>query len=144
MQAWRAFLGAHAAVMRALEDDLPEDGLPLSWYDVLVQLEAAGVPLRMQELADRLVLSRSGVTRLIDRMEAAGLVERQPCPTDRRGTFAALTDAGGRRLREESPGHLEGIQRHFARHLTEDEARALSSALGRIGSALQREDSSGM
>lgn len=115
LSAWRAFLRAHATVMRALERELiAEQGLALTDYDVLVQLAtAADRRLRMSELADALLLSRSGVTRLVDRMVAEGLVERVTCETDRRGQWASLTRAGHARLRAATPIHLRGVTEHF-------------------------------
>jgi DNA-binding MarR family transcriptional regulator len=132
--AWRAFLEAHARVTMKLERELQaEQALPLAWYDVLVQLEEApGNRLRMTELAGAVLLSKSGLTRLIDRMLAAGLVDRSLDPDDRRGVFVSLRDAGLERLREAAPTHMRGIQEHFARHLGEAEARTLAAALGRI------------
>jgi DNA-binding MarR family transcriptional regulator len=103
--AWTALLRAHARVTRRLERELQaEHGLALADYDVLAQLEAADARrLRMSELADRLVLSRSGVTRLVDRLEAGGLVARVSCESDRRGQWAILTEAGRGRLTRASP-----------------------------------------
>src|SRR5215510_8622109 len=101
LAVWREFLEAHAQVVGALEAELDaERDLPLAWYDVLVALsEAPEHRLRMQDLADRVLFSRSGLTRLVDRMVAAGYVERVRCDDDRRGTFAALTTAGTACLR---------------------------------------------
>jgi DNA-binding MarR family transcriptional regulator len=132
--AWRAFLEAHARVTARLERELrDEQGLPLTWYDVLVQLhEADGHQLRMQELADAVLLSKSGLTRLVDRMERAGLVRRAACPSDRRGTFAELTAEGLRTLRRTAPTHLRGVGEHFSQHLDETEAEVLAQALRRI------------
>ena len=85
LQAWRLFLEAHAALTRTLESELMEERqLPLTWYDVLVQLEEAGGSLRMHELADRLLLSRSATTRFVERLESRELIERRACPEDRR------------------------------------------------------------
>ncbi len=93
-------------------------------YDVLVQLvEADGGRLRMQDLADRVVFSRSGLTRLVDRMVSEGLVTRERCDDDRRGTFASITAAGRARLRQASGVHLRGVAEHFARHLSPARAR---------------------
>src|SRR6266536_1565517 len=96
LAVWRMFLRAHASIAGQLERDLvAEHGLPLAWYDVLLQLaEAAGQQLRMTDLADQVLLSRSGLTRLVDRLVAEGLVERAACPEDARGTFCVLTPAG--------------------------------------------------
>jgi DNA-binding MarR family transcriptional regulator len=118
--AWRSFLRAHAQITRALEAELiTEHDLPLPSYDVLLQLaEAPGRRLRMTELADRVLLSRSGLTRLIDRLEREGLVARAACPNDARGTHAVLTDAGFGRLRAAAPTHLRGVAEHVTGRLT--------------------------
>lgn len=136
LRAWAAFLRTHARVMRALERELQdEQHMALTDYDVLVQL--AGVEphrLRMSELADRLLLSRSGVTRLIDRLEAYGLVERVTCDDDRRGQWASLTDAGYERLRRASPTHLRGVAEHFLDRLSDEEIASLERMLARLES----------
>lgn len=121
--AWRSFLRAHAQITRKLEADLvAEHDLPLPSYDVLLQLaESPGRRLRMTELADRVLLSRSGLTRLVDRLEREGLVERASCPNDARGTHAVLTDAGFGRLRRAAPTHLRGIAEHVTSRLDADE-----------------------
>lgn len=135
LDAWRALLRAHAAVVDRIERDLAADAdnLPLVWYDVLLAL--SGAPdrrLRMHDLARAIVLSRSGLTRRVDRLEAAGLLCRQRDPSDRRGAFAVLTDEGRAALRQTWPAYARGIQEHFARHLDDEEARALSAALERV------------
>lgn len=136
LAAWRAFLEAHAAVLRRLEEELREErGMPLSWYDALVQLSEAGGRLRMGELADRLLLSRSATTRFADRLERAGLIERQTVEEDRRGTEVCLTPEGRRELRAAAPVHLRGIQRHFGAHLSHEEAEMLERVLSRLASA---------
>src|SRR5688500_4373375 len=134
LSAWRAFLLAHARVMRALERELQdEQDLALTDYDVLVQLAAADERrLRMSELADRLLLSRSGATRLVDRLVADGLVERVMCESDRRGQWASLTDAGHQRLREASPTHLSGVARHFLDRFSPEELPKLEGMLERV------------
>ncbi|HEY9392448.1 MAG TPA: MarR family transcriptional regulator [Mycobacteriales bacterium] len=130
LRVWRTFLRAHAVIMRRLERDLVRaHGLPLSWYDVLVQLsEAPGHRLRMTELADRVLLSRSGLTRLVDRLTATGLVSREADPTDARGTFTVLTDDGFDRLREAAPTHLRGVGEYMS-HLTAEELEQLGGLL---------------
>jgi DNA-binding MarR family transcriptional regulator len=138
--AWRAFLRAHAAAVGRIERDLAasEPDLPLTWYDVLVAL--VGAPdrrLRLRELAHEVLLSRSGLTRLVDRLEKAGLLRREPDPTDRRGAFAVLTDAGYEALRRTWPLYARGIEEHFARHLSDDEAAVLARVLQRIADAGQ-------
>lgn len=132
--AWRTFLRAHAHVVRELERELTDDQqLALTDYDVLVQLSAAEERrLRMSELADRLLLSRSGVTRLIDRLVADGLVERVTCDTDKRGQWASLTDAGYERLRGASPTHLRGVAAHFLDRLSADDLAVLERMLDSV------------
>jgi DNA-binding MarR family transcriptional regulator len=137
LAAWRGFLEAYAVTLDVLERELrAAEDLPLTWYDVLGQLaEAPEGRLRMQELAEAVLLSKSGVTRLVDRMERAGLVERTRCADDRRGTFATLTPAGRSRLRAAAPSHLAGVQAHFAAHLDDDEAATLARLLHRVAEA---------
>ena len=132
--AWRSFLLAHAQVVRELERELQdEQQLALTDYDVLVQLAAAGEHrLRMSELADRLLLSRSGATRLVDRMVAGGLVERASCESDRRGQWASLTDEGLQRLRAATPTHLRGVKRHFLDRLSPQDLADLERMLDPI------------
>lgn len=131
---WRSFLRAHAATMRELERELAADAdLPLSWYDVLLQLaEAPERKLRMSELADRVLLSRSGLTRLVDRLQRAGLVSREPSPTDLRGTYTVLTPDGYQRLRGAAPIHLRGVDRHWVSKFTDEELAQLRDLLGRL------------
>ena len=134
LAAWRAFIATHAALVGRLSDDLEEErDMPLAWYEVLLFLSRApDGNLRMGELAGSLLLTPSGVTRLVDRMEAAGLVKRQRCPSDRRGWLAVITPAGRSRLKAASPVHLRGIEEHFGRHLSDQEAEVMASVLGRV------------
>lgn len=133
LDAWVAFLRAHAHVVAVLDTELREEaGLPLTWYDVLVQLSEAGGEVRMSELATRLLLSRSATTRLIDRVEDAGLVERCVPSDDARGRIVLLTDDGRTTLQSAAVVHLRGVQRHFARHLDDAEAGVVARALGRV------------
>jgi DNA-binding MarR family transcriptional regulator len=135
MRAWRAFLEAHAGVVRRLEHELrDEQGFPISWYDALVQLHEAGGTLRMHELAERLLLSRSATTRFADRLEREGLVERRQSPHDRRGMELRLTDRGEERLRRAAPVHLRGVASHFIDKLTPDEAETLYVLMRKIAS----------
>jgi DNA-binding MarR family transcriptional regulator len=130
---WLRFLLAHAALVDVLERELQEShDLPLAWYDVLVQLNAAGGHRRMSDLAESVLISRSGLTRLVDRMEAAGLVRREQCANDRRGAEAVLTDDGLATLRKAAPTHLRGIEEHFSRHLNAAEAKAIGAALNKV------------
>jgi DNA-binding MarR family transcriptional regulator len=136
LAAWRSFLDAHASLVGVLERELlAERDLPLAFYDVLVQLHEAGGRLRMSELARSVLLSRSGVTRLVRRMVDFGLVVREACPSDGRGAFAVMTPAGRSALRRAWPVHARGIQRHFADHLSADEARTLTDVFTRITGA---------
>ena len=135
-EAWRTFITAHAAAVERIERGLLEAGLPpLSWYDVLLELSAAGCRLRMHELAHAVVLSRSGLTRLVDRLEKAGLLRREPDSKDGRGSFAVLTE-GGAKMREKMwPVYASGIAEHFGAHLSDEEAEVLTRALGRVRAA---------
>ncbi len=137
LAAWRAFLDAHARTVEILTRELRDaEDLPLTWYDVLVQLnEAPERRLRMQELADAVLLSKSGVTRLIDRMERDGLVNRSRCSDDRRGTYAELTPEGRARLRGSAPTHLAGVRAHFAAFFDDEEAATLERLLTRLAEA---------
>ncbi|HEU0113636.1 MAG TPA: MarR family transcriptional regulator [Thermomicrobiales bacterium] len=137
LAAWRALLNAQAAAVGAIERDLAAAGhIPLLWYDVLVALsEAPDERLRMHELAERVVLSRSGLTRLVDRLEGAGLLCRAACPGDRRGAFAVLTAAGRAALARTWPAYARGIDEHFARYLTLEAATAVATALAPVSVA---------
>jgi DNA-binding MarR family transcriptional regulator len=133
MLAWRTFLTAHATVIRRLEVELEEqESLALSDFDVLIQLHFAGGTLRMRDLAESVLLSRSGMTRRVDRLEAAGYVSRVACETDRRGSFAHLTDGGRERLRTALPVHLRGIADHFLAPLATDELASIRTSLAKL------------
>jgi DNA-binding MarR family transcriptional regulator len=130
---WAAFLRAHSVLTTKLERELvAERGLPLAWYEVLLFTQRAGEPMRMQELAASVLLSKSGLTRLVDRMEAAGLVERTSCETDRRGVYVRATDVGVATLRAAAPVHLRGIGEHFSDRLDPADLRALAVALAKL------------
>jgi len=121
--AWRGLLRVHAALAKQLDADL-EDAheLPLSSYDVLTTLEDQPERrMRMCDLADAVVLSRSGLTRLVDRLAKDGLIERAECKSDARGAYAVLTERGAERIARARPLHQEGIRRLFLRHFSEDE-----------------------
>jgi len=132
--AWRVFITAHAVVIEQIERELAEGGLPpLGWYDVLLELSVApGRRLRMHELARAVVLSRSGLTRLVDRLEKAGLLRREPDLADRRGSFAVLTDEGAVMRERMWPVYARGIAKHFGQHLDDEEARVLTRVLKRV------------
>ncbi len=134
LAAWRAFLKAHATVINQIDHDLAAAGqLPLSSYDVLIELyDAPERRLRMYELAERVVLSRSGLTRLVDRLESEGLLRRDRSGADRRGAYAVITEQGIAALRRTWPVYARGILRYFAQWLTPEEAQVMTSALERI------------
>jgi DNA-binding MarR family transcriptional regulator len=134
LTAWRSFLTAHATLIDRIEHELVEANvLPLSWYDVLLALyEAPDHRLRMHELASAIVLSRSGLTRLVDRLEAEGLLYRERSGTDRRGAYAVLTDAGLAALRQTWPVYARGIAEHFACYLSDEEVRTLTEVFQRV------------
>ncbi len=136
-EAWRALITAYAAAVEGIERGLVEEGLPpLSWYDVLLELSAVpGCRLRMHELAIAVVLSRSGLTRLVDRLEKAGLLRREPDPADGRGSFAVLTDEGAGMRERMWPVYAKGIAEHFGAYVSDEEAEVLSRALGRVRAA---------
>lgn len=133
LAAWRSFLVAHKTLIEVIERELALAALPpLGWYDVLLAIEdAAERKLRMHELSDAIVLSRSNLTRLVDRMVAAGLLAREACPTDRRGAYAVLTDDGLAMRRRMWPVYARCIDQIFARHLNATEAKVFAEALER-------------
>ena len=136
---WRLFLEAHARLERLLDEDLrAEHDLSLAEYDALLQLaEAPGRRLRMHQLADRVLLSRSGVTRLIDRLVLDGSVERDPCLTDARGAEAVLTPAGLARLRNASGTHLRGIADHFVDAIGDDDFGSVDRAMREVLASIE-------
>ena len=140
--AWRTFLTAHAATIDRIERDLAEEGLmPLSWYDVLLALyEAPERRLRMHELARAILVTRGGLTRLVSRIEKAGLLHREPDPADGRGLYAVLTEAGLEALRRTWPTYARGIAEHFGKHLNDEEVEVLGRALRRVLTAAQKND----
>jgi len=137
VRAWRALLSVHAHVLDGIGRDLAAQGLvPLTWVDVLVALwEAPDHRMRLSDLARRIVHSRSGLTRLVDRMEAEGLLRREACPHDRRGAFAVLTREGRAAQLAAWPVCAHGIAENFARHLSGGELLVLADALGRVAAA---------
>jgi DNA-binding MarR family transcriptional regulator len=134
LNAWRGLLRAHAALVKALDAQLEErHGMPLSSYEFLIVLNAAPERrLRMSDLAQTVLLSRSGVTRLVDRLEREGLLERVTCSSDGRGCFAALTEKGVRTLAEVRPTHLAGVRERFLSHFTPDELAVMADFWERL------------
>lgn len=136
LAAWRALLLAHAGAVRAIEMEVRRGGIPLTWYDVLLELNAVeGGRLRMQELSDRVVLSRTRVSRLVDEMVIAGLVTKRSDDQDRRSNWVSITAEGRRALRRTAPIYLRGIGEHFNRHLTAQERRVVARALSKVAQA---------
>jgi DNA-binding MarR family transcriptional regulator len=138
LDAWRTFLNTHSAMTDRIEQALAARGLPpLSWYDVLWPLyRASGRKLRMGELAAQVVtISRSGLTRLVDRVAAAGHVRREPSPDDRRGTVVAITREGSALLRRMWPVYAAEIRHSFVDVLGDEEAATLRETLERVRAA---------
>jgi DNA-binding MarR family transcriptional regulator len=132
--AWAAVLRTHAAVVPQLDRTVYRKvGVPLSWYDVLLELAAApDRRLRMTELGARVVLSRTRVSRIVDEMVDAGLVCREENTADKRSAYASLTAVGLARYREAAPHYLRAIEEQFAAGLTDAQLRCVSSALSRV------------
>jgi DNA-binding MarR family transcriptional regulator len=132
LATWRAFLNAHAILIQRIEKDLKAQGLPpLGWYDVLWPLQRTeGRRLRMNELAQQVVLSRTGLVRLVDRIEAAGLLRREPVPEDGRGAYVVISDEGAGTLRKMWPV--------YRRHIEQDFLDPLGAGAGRLRAALER------
>ena len=132
--AWESLLRVHAAVVPVLDREVQlATGLPLAWYDVLLELNAApDRRLRMTDLGDRVVLSRTRVSRIVDELVANGLVNRDGNPADRRSAFAVITEAGRRRLRAAAPVYLASIARHFTVQLTKAEAMTVRAAFDKV------------
>ena len=132
--AWRGLLRVHSALVKAFDAELlAEYDLPLTSYEVLINLQAApGHRRRMAELADGVLLSRSGMTRLVDRLERDGLLERDACVSDGRGTFAVLTPKGEELLSRARRTHLDGVRDRFLQHFTEDELEQLARFWNRV------------
>ena len=134
--AWKGILFAHSKVVQALEKDLlAYADLPLNWLDVMNRLnEHPDRRLRIHELAERSLFTRSGLTRLVDRIENAGYVEREHSRDDRRGVYVTLTDSGAAKLESLWPDFTASIQRHFGQHLNSDDTTAIITATDKINS----------
>jgi DNA-binding MarR family transcriptional regulator len=132
--AWRGFLRVHSALVKELDAELATaHKLPLSSYEVLINLEAApGRKRRMAELADSVLLSRSGMTRLVDRLERDGLLVRDHCTDDGRGCYAVLTDKGADVLASARPTHLAGVREKFLAQFQPEELRVLAAYWERV------------
>jgi DNA-binding MarR family transcriptional regulator len=134
IEPWRAFLQAHARITRRLDEELrAEHDLSLAEYDALLTIaDAPDRRIRMRQLADRVILSKSGVTRLIDRLVLDGLVQRDACLSDARGAEAVLTTAGLDRLRRASRTHLRGIDEHFLSAIEEADLSVIQRSMRAI------------
>ncbi len=139
LEAWGKYYTSFWRIFAAIDADLTATGLPsLSWYDALYELYLApGRHLRMSELARSALLSRSGLTRLVDKLEKEKLIERQACPSDGRVQHAQLTDKGVELLRKMWPVYRAGIRKYFAEHLSENEAAKLTELLTPISAAME-------
>ena len=136
LDAWRALLNAHAGMTTQIEEALSKAGLPpLGWYDVLWPVyQAKGRRMRMRDLSEKVVtISRSGLTRLVDRVVDAGMLTREPTPGDRRGTDVVLTDKGADLLKRMWPVYAEVVNAYFAGPLSKTRAEALRDSLRRVG-----------
>jgi DNA-binding MarR family transcriptional regulator len=132
--AWTALLRAHAALVRDVDSTLrTAHGLPLSWYEVLYEVASApGGRLRMGKLADRVMLTRAGLSGLVDRLERAGLVARRPCDGDARGTYAVVTEDGLRRLEQAKPTYRDVIRHHYTGRFDAAELEFVGSVWERV------------
>ncbi|MFE2475808.1 MarR family winged helix-turn-helix transcriptional regulator [Streptomyces sp. NPDC001194] len=139
MRAWSGFLAASALVNRRLDQQLKDDsGLSHPQYEVLVRLSAApDGELRMTELANGLINSKSGLTYQVTQLEKAGLVRRRSCPSDVRGVFAVLTEAGRARLEEAAPGHVAMVREALIDVLTPEQLEAVADGLGEVSRRLR-------
>ena len=134
--AWAALLRVHAAVVPKLAREVAAAGLQISWYDVLLVLNAApDRRLRMSDLGAAAVLSREQISRVVTELERAGLVTRVPNPDDKRSSFATITPAGRARLRAAAPTYLAAIDAHFTAHLSARDVAAVASALQKVVAA---------
>jgi DNA-binding MarR family transcriptional regulator len=133
-KAWGTFIVAHAQLIERINREVVGQGhLSMDWYDVLLALDKSPEQrLRMSELSDAVVLSRSGLTRFVDRLEAAGLLRREAVPGDRRGSYAVLTEEGEAALRASWPAYSKAIADYFARHLSDSEAEQMTELLSRM------------
>ena len=135
LRGWRGLLRAHATLVKALDAELlAAHDLGVTSYEVLMFLaDAPDRRMRMHDLAASILLSRSGLTRLADRLERDGLIERCSCTSDARGSYAVLTAAGREKLEAARPTHLAGVRRHFLEHLDEAQLRSLADVWETIG-----------
>ena len=137
-QVWRSYLLGSARLAERLDADLREFGIDLGEYEILVTLsEAPERRVRMSELADAVHQSRSRLTHTVTRLENAGLVDRSNCPTDRRGVWAHLTDAGMELLELAAPSHVEAVRRNFVEAMSDEDYAAVGRAFAAVVSATE-------
>ena len=133
LRCWRLYIESALALLDVLDTELEQAvGIPQRWYDVLVHLEESPEGIPMNELAERILYSKSGFTRVVDRMEEAGLVRRLRPEHDRRTILVVLTDKGTETMEHARRHHRDGIERHFSQHLTDADIKALTRALEKI------------
>ena len=133
LRAWRLYIESALALIDLLDTELEQAaGIPLRWYDALVHLEETPEGLRMNELAERILYSKSGFTRVVDRMEEAGLVRRDRPDNDRRSILVVLTETGRQTMENARRHHRHGIEQHFSQHLTDTDIKTLTHALEKI------------
>jgi DNA-binding MarR family transcriptional regulator len=133
LRCWRLFVESSLALVDVLDTELRDTaGIPQRWYDVLVHLEESPEGIPMTELADQILYSKSGFTRVIDRMEEAELVQRVRPPNDRRSILITITTTGTKTMEQARRHHRDGIERHFSRHLTDTDTTALTRALEKL------------
>ncbi len=133
LHCWRLYIESSLALIDVLDTELQATaGIPQRWYDVLIHLEESPNGIPMTELADQILYSKSGFTRVIDRMEEAGLVSRVRPPNDRRSILVTITATGTKKMEQARLHHRDGINRHFSKHLTDTDTKALTRALEKI------------
>jgi DNA-binding MarR family transcriptional regulator len=133
VSAWQAVRNSHLAMLERLELELANADLPpLAWYDVLAQLNSSAAPVRPKEMLCQVDVTKSGLTRLLDRIEKAGLIERSYCPSDRRGTFLSITKQGRETFTRMKPVRDRIFEDHFAGVLSTAEAEMVTESLGRV------------
>jgi DNA-binding MarR family transcriptional regulator len=133
LTAWRLFFESAMALTDVLDSEMERDaGIPIRWYDVLVHLEESPDGVRMNQLAERILTSKSGLTRVVDRMEEAGLVRRVRPPHDRRAILVVITDKGTETMKRARRHHRDGIERHFSASLADKDIEALTRALEKV------------
>jgi DNA-binding MarR family transcriptional regulator len=133
LRAWRLFFESALALQDVLDSELERDaGIPQRWYDALVHLEETPDGVRMNELAERILYSKSGFTRVVDRMEEAGLVRRVRPENDRRSILVVLTDEGRETMERARRHHRHSIEQHFSRHLADSDIKAITRAFEKV------------